>query len=94
VRPAGDFGLQGAVLYASCEPCPLCLAGVPWARVDRVLYAADRHDADRGGFDDLEFYRPFGTDRAEWKTDVAGGPFPGCTDPVQAWPAEADRVPF
>ena len=52
----GDFRLHGATLYTSCEPCPLCLSSALWARVDRVLFAADRHDAARGGFDDLEFY--------------------------------------
>jgi guanine deaminase len=51
----GDFRLHGTTLFTSCEPCPLCLASALWARVDRVLFAADRHDAARGGFDDLEF---------------------------------------
>jgi guanine deaminase len=90
----GAFHLPGAVLYASCEPCPLCLAAGLWARVDRVVYAADRYDAARGGFDDLEFYRLFGTDRAEWGTEVAGAPFDGCTDPFSAWVTKADRVAY
>jgi guanine deaminase len=93
-RATGEFSLAGAVLYASCEPCPLCLAAALWSRVDRVVYAADRFDAARGGFDDLEFYRLFGTDRAEWKTEVTGLAFTGCTDPFQAWLAKADRVPY
>ena len=52
----GDFSLAGSTLYTSCEPCPLCMSAALWARVDRVVYAADRHDAARGGFDDREFY--------------------------------------
>ncbi len=51
----GDFRLHGTTLFTSCEPCPLCLASALWARADRVTFAAERHDAARGGFDDLEF---------------------------------------
>ncbi|GGE95500.1 nucleoside deaminase [Mycetocola zhadangensis] len=55
----GTFDLTGSTLYASCEPCPLCVAASLWAHVDAVVYAADRHDADRAGFDDKRFYDHF-----------------------------------
>lgn len=58
----GTFDLTGATLYASCEPCPMCLGAALWARVDRVLYAADREDAAAAGFDDALFYRYFDGD--------------------------------
>lgn len=58
-RALGTFDLSGCVLYASCEPCPMCLASALWARVDRVYFAADRHDAARAGFDDAVFYDYF-----------------------------------
>lgn len=48
--------LTGSVLYASCEPCPMCLAASLWAHVSRVVHAADRFDAARAGFDDAAFY--------------------------------------
>jgi tRNA(Arg) A34 adenosine deaminase TadA len=48
-RAIGDFKLTGCVLVSSCEPCPLCLSTALWARVDRVLYAADRDDAAEAG---------------------------------------------
>ena len=44
-----NYDLHGAVLYASCEPCPLCLASALWARIDRVYFAADRHGAACAG---------------------------------------------
>lgn len=47
-----DFSLAGATLYASCEPCPMCLAAIHWARLDRIVYAASREDAAAAGFDD------------------------------------------
>lgn len=50
------FALEGAVLYASCEPCPMCLASAYWARVSRIVYANTRQDAAGIGFDDSLIY--------------------------------------
>ena len=50
-RQVGDFALVGATIYASCEPCPLCLTSSLWARLDAVVFAADRHAAAAAGFD-------------------------------------------
>lgn len=61
----GTFDLTGAVLYTSCEPCPMCLASALWARVSRVVYAADRHEAAAAGFDDAAFYEYFDGSEAE-----------------------------
>jgi tRNA(Arg) A34 adenosine deaminase TadA len=51
------FTLKGCVLYTSCEPCPLCLSAIYWARLDSFYYAANRHDAAEAGFDDEFLYR-------------------------------------
>ena len=53
---AEGFDLSGSVLYASCEPCPMCLTAALWARVDRIIYAATQDDAAAAGFDDSSFY--------------------------------------
>lgn len=55
-QQVGDFSLTGATVYASCEPCPLCLSASLWARVDAVVHAADRHAAADAGFDDAVFH--------------------------------------
>ncbi|MBA2472183.1 MAG: nucleoside deaminase [Pseudonocardiales bacterium] len=93
-RARGDFSLAGATLYASCEPCPLCLAAALWARVDRVAYAADRHDAARGGFDDREFYDLFARDWATWTMTVEALAAPNSAEPFDAWLANPDRVEY
>jgi tRNA(Arg) A34 adenosine deaminase TadA len=48
--------LKGAVIYTSCEPCPMCLAAILWARIGRMAYANTRADAAKIGFDDAWFY--------------------------------------
>ncbi|MGD9696446.1 MAG: nucleoside deaminase [Thermoleophilia bacterium] len=90
----GDFRLSGCTLYASCEPCPLCMAAALWARVDRVLYAADRDDAARGGFDDREFYELFGRPRDTWGIPIGSLRVPSAAEPFDAWLADAGRVEY
>ena len=90
----GDFSLAGCVLVSSCEPCPLCLSAALWARVDRVVYAADRHDAAAAGFDDLAFYELFERPRGAWPVPVQR--LSGADDvlPFSAWSANTARVAY
>ncbi len=53
----GHFELRGCVIYTSCEPCPMCLGAMYWARPERVVYANTRQDAAAIGFDDEFIYR-------------------------------------
>ncbi len=52
-----DFQLTGCDVYTSCEPCPMCLGAIYWARPDHVYFAATREDAADAGFDDEFIYR-------------------------------------
>ncbi len=53
----GVFQLDGCILYTSCEPCPMCLGAIYWARPDKVFYANTRQDAAKIGFDDEFIYK-------------------------------------
>lgn len=52
-----SFQLAGCTIYTSCEPCPMCLAAIYWARPDRIVYACSRKDAANIGFDDEYIYQ-------------------------------------
>ncbi len=53
----GRFSLEDCEIYTSCEPCPMCLSAIYWARLERMYYANSRADAARIGFDDDHIYR-------------------------------------
>lgn len=57
----GSFQLSGCDLYATCEPCPMCLGAIYWARPERVFFAATRTDAAQAGFDDELIYQQIAT---------------------------------
>lgn len=52
-----DFNLSGCGIYTSCEPCPMCLSAIYWARIDKIYYANTKEDARDIGFDDSFIYR-------------------------------------
>ena len=84
--------LSGCTLYASCEPCPMCLGAILWSRVDALYYAADRHEAARAGFDDARFHTAlagFGESLPTHHVPIAGR----CA-PFDAWSRNPDRVPY
>ena len=56
-RKLKSFQLSGCTIYTSCEPCPMCLGAIYWARPDRIVYACDHHDAAAIDFDDAFIYR-------------------------------------
>lgn len=53
-RDTGDISLEGAVVATTCEPCPMCMSALHWARVDTVYYGATIADADNAGFNELD----------------------------------------
>lgn len=56
-KTLGTFQLDGCIIYTSCEPCPMCLGAIYWARPEKVFFACTREDAANVGFDDDFLYR-------------------------------------
>ena len=59
-RRLGTFSLAGCTIHSSCEPCPMCLAAIYWARIDEIHYGASRDDAAAAGFNDAFIYDEIG----------------------------------
>ena len=53
----GNYWLEGCRMYVNCEPCPMCLAAIYWARIEHVICAASRRDAEQIGFIDAKLYQ-------------------------------------
>ena len=58
-KKLNNFNVNGSELYSSCEPCPMCLSAIYWARIDKVYYANTRKDALKIDFDDSLIYSEF-----------------------------------
>ena len=58
-KKLNDFSLKGCELYSTCEPCPMCLSAIYWARINKIYYANTREDAQKIDFDDSLIYSEF-----------------------------------
>ncbi len=93
-RLLGRFHLEDCELYTSCEPCPMCLGAIYWARLRTVYYAATRQHAAEIGFDDALIYGELGRE-----PDARAVRFVKLADSealavMRAWQADAQKRPY
>ncbi len=93
-RVLGEFQLTGCDLYASCEPCPMCLGAIYWARPARVFFAATHDDAAAAGFDDAFIYRQIGTPPAERAIPMIHSPHADADRPFREWMSKPDKTKY
>ena len=92
-RALGTHDLSGCEIYASCEPCPMCLGAIHWARIRVVHYAAGRDDAAAAGFDDARLYAAFaeaGAGDVETRTALREE----ALEAFRVWGRTEGRVPY
>jgi len=91
-RSEESFSLEGCTIYTSCEPCPMCLAAIYWARISRIVYANSRSDAADIGFDDDFLYKeiPLPLDQRSIPTEQALGE--EALAVFQAWDNKSDKT--
>lgn len=88
------FHLAGCVLYASSEPCPMCLSAAYWARISRIVFANTRDEAAAIGFCDDELYCELNLPHALRSVPTQHLPLPGADQALKRWRDAATRVPY
>lgn len=89
------FQLDGCVIYASCEPCPMCLGAIYWARPERIFIACDRNDAAAAGFDDAFIYDEIcGSDRQTRKVPMSILSRDEGLQVLKSWTEKPDKIEY
>ncbi len=90
----GTHDLSGCTVYSSCEPCPMCLGAVYWARPDRLVFAAGREDALKAGFDDSFIYDQLTLETGERSIPTSRISTEEALDPFILWEKFSDKTPY
>jgi guanine deaminase len=89
-----NFDLSGAVLYATCEPCPMCLSAIYWANIKSVYFCSTRLDADSIGFRDNHIYEELNLDYTRRKIKFQRVSHPKAIELFREWSEKADKIPY
>jgi len=98
IRKASDLlksiDLSGCVLYSSCEPCPMCLSAIYWAKIDKVYYSTTREDAQNAGFDDNFLYNEFTKPLDQRKIPFINIVNNNAIQVFEKWISKSDKIPY
>jgi tRNA(Arg) A34 adenosine deaminase TadA len=90
----GTFQLDDCEIFCSCEPCPMCLGAIYWARPARVVFASTAHDAADAGFDDSFIYDEIRRPRDRRRMPLEQLVVPEAGEEFEAWLESEDRVEY
>jgi guanine deaminase len=91
-KKLNDFQLQGCILYSSCEPCPMCLGAIYWARLAKVYFACSRYDAAAANFDDSFIYDEISVLPHQRSIAMLHLKLPNAQQPFTIWAEKSDKV--
>jgi tRNA(Arg) A34 adenosine deaminase TadA len=89
-----SFQLDGCEIYTSCEPCPMCLGAIYWARPDKIYYANTREDAQQIGFDDSFIYEEIPLEIARRKIPMIALERAAALEVFKAWQQKTDKKEY
>ena len=89
-----NFSLEGAEIYTSCEPCPMCLAAVYWSRIDKIYFGNTRQDAAAIQFDDDFLYQEIPKDIKHRKIPMEQCAHSEALEVFSEWQNKSDKVPY
>ena len=90
----GTYDLSGCEIYSSCEPCPMCLGAIYWARLNRLYYAGTRADAANVGFDDAHIYEALPLDPSQRELPTQTLLREEAQRVFEAWAEKADKKEY
>jgi tRNA(Arg) A34 adenosine deaminase TadA len=90
----GRFELRGCDIYTSCEPCPMCLGAIYWARLARVFYGGLAWDAAQAGFDDSFIYREIARPHPQRAIPMVQMMREEALAGFHAWKEQANKIPY
>lgn len=93
-RSIGSFQLDGCEIYTSCEPCPMCLGAIYWARPAKVFFACTREDAAVIGFDDDFIYQELEKANDEREMVLISFMRDEALEVFKAWAAKPDKIEY
>ena len=93
-KQLNNFSLNGCELYSSCEPCPLCLSAIYWARINKIYYANTREDAQKIDFDDSFIYSEFHKNINERKITMFQMMRNEALKAFELWDKKTDKVKY
>ena len=93
-KKLGTFDLSGCEIYASCEPCPMCLASIYWARIGKLYYANTKVDADKIGFSDSFIYEEFAKPESERSIKVVKMLRNEAIKAFENWEKKGDKIDY
>ena len=93
-KKLNNFSLNGCELYSTCEPCPMCLSAIYWARIDKVYYANTREDAQKIDFDDSLIYSEFNKNISERKIPMIQMMRSEALMAFELWDKKTDKVKY
>lgn len=89
-----NFDLSGSSIYTSCEPCPMCLSAIYWARIDKIYYANTRKDAANINFDDDLIYQEIPKNINERMIKAEQICHSEALKVFQEWQSKLDKIPY
>ena len=90
----GGFDLEGCEIYTSCEPCPMCLGAIYWARLSRIYFANDDADASKIGFDDSLIYREIAKQPSQRKIPMIQIMREEALQAFHAWESKPNKIEY
>ena len=90
----GSFDLSGCILYTSCEPCPMCLGAIYWARIQQVYYGNTRQDAENIGFSDKFIYDEIGREVSDRRIPMMQLCAEDAKIAFEEWADKTDKIDY